>query len=222
MNGMDDILNELSELFTEENSMIEIKENFREDNVIGSLIISEYVYRFSCNGDNYVVFDNRDQAERIATHAIENRLMNNDRSLDNDILAKHLKMNNPDSFAYKEAKKKYDYMSADDLARDYRSGLSRSKPATEQKIFEGRNIAISSYSREIASDLTSNPMDYFQENEGLHSVFSVIERYSSVSLNYQSAAIELVGRHSWGDYLTLNEDKMLFTGSGRIVVREYL
>lgn len=221
MNEIEVVLSELSEIYTEENSLSEIRESLREDNSIGNLVISESLWRFSYQGGNYVIFNNRDQAERIAIQSVEQRLQNNDLSFDENILSRHLRVGSPDGFAYRQAKKKYEYMCVDELARDYRSGLSCGKEVSEHKIFEARSVAISSYANELSSILRSDPMRYFKDNYGIHSVFTVCERYSDFYFDHQSAAVDIVGRRGYGGYLSIDDDRMLFTAHGRVVAREY-
>jgi len=219
MEILNELLNDLKSLFDEE-SMKEISENLKEENTIGTAIISENVWKFSHSGINYVLFNNQEQADRIATQSVQNRLENNDRSFDEKTIEKHLKVTNPSYLAKKEAKNKYQYMPVSELIQDYRSGL-RNKDVSEQKEYTARELAISNYSDEILAELNSNPIRFFREKDGPSLVFNILEKYSDYcSFDCYSAASDLVSKFGFGSFIQVISESIMFTSERRVLVRE--
>jgi hypothetical protein len=219
MDNLTELLNDLKSLFEEE-SIKEIIKTLKEENIVGTTIISENVWRFSLAGTNYILFNNQEQADRIAIQVIQHRLEDKDQSFDEKVVEQNFKVTNPSYFAKKEAKKKYQYMSVSELARDYRSGL-RNKDVSEQKEYEARELAISRYADEVLNEICSNPVRFFREKEGLSSVFSILEKYSNYCyLDYLSAASDLVSKFGFGFFLQVISEPLLFTCERRALVRE--
>lgn len=102
-----ELINDLKNGIIQEENENEVINSLIEEDSIGSIQINENVWKYSVNELKFVVFENIEQAERIAVGIVEKSLLNRDFNFDESILKKHLTINNPHNLAYKTAKKKY-------------------------------------------------------------------------------------------------------------------